>query len=350
MKKQDKVVIPTTIAAATEALAGIESLLRAKGWERAAIVYAFTEAEVGSNQHSGAAREVVRLPVREFARLGITGLSTQDTVRRYRSLWAEYGDPDIGPGDTVTLPDLGFPPEEQNLGSRMPKDVDDAVSKLVEVHGAEPVAEAVAKSEPRAVAASVVAHPDIFDEAERQMPRLDTSTPGACSDDGRSVAGVAGRSSPPGPRYGEGHRTHGGSDPEWLALRRTGMGSPCSDPGTRPPRAVRRVRQARRHGPDRQGTDMKPRPDHVAKVQDAIDVLTSRGVAHYRPDIARFTGLSQRTVEQVLDHLEAKAKSNPIGQTTIPWSRMRGNKGGIATSKKEREFAARRETQVSSRS
>lgn len=85
---------------------------------------------------------------------------------------------------------------------------------------------------------------------------------------------------------------------------------------------------------------MKPQAADISKVQDAITVLKGRGVAHYRPDIAAFTGLSQARVNRVLDHLEAKAKSNPTGKVTIPWTRMRGNKGGIATSSVDRDLGA----------
>lgn len=80
----------------------------------------------------------------------------------------------------------------------------------------------------------------------------------------------------------------------------------------------------------------KPAPHDIAKVQDAIAVLKSRGDAHYKPDIAKFTGQSEAKVQHVLDHLEAKAKSNPKGKITIPWTRMRGDKGGIATSNDDR--------------
>lgn len=91
---------------------------------------------------------------------------------------------------------------------------------------------------------------------------------------------------------------------------------------------------------------MKPQAADISKVQDAITVLKGRGDAHYRPDIAAFTGLSQARVDRVLDHLEAKAKSNPTGKVTIPWTRMRGNKGGIATSSADRQRGARQRKQA----
>jgi hypothetical protein len=48
-------------------------------WERAAVVYAFTTTEVKGGPRT--ARRAVQLPIREFADLGIKGLTTRDTVR-----------------------------------------------------------------------------------------------------------------------------------------------------------------------------------------------------------------------------------------------------------------------------
>lgn len=85
----------------------------------------------------------------------------------------------------------------------------------------------------------------------------------------------------------------------------------------------------------------KPAAHDVAKVKDAINVLRGRGDPHYATDIARYTGLSLAKVRRVLDYLEAQAKSNPVGRQTMPWTEMRGNKGGIAVTDVERERARR---------
>jgi hypothetical protein len=118
-KSSTTVAIPATIEEAVGALTGIDALLTAKGWERAAIVYAFTANQQGSQTDQ---RKVAdRLGVNEFARLGIAGLTTKDTVAYYRSCWLEGGgDPNIGAGDTVTLPTGKFPPNpDSNFGSRI---------------------------------------------------------------------------------------------------------------------------------------------------------------------------------------------------------------------------------------
>jgi len=84
--------IPDTLEEAVESLNGIDNLLTAKGWERAAIVAAF-----------------VRLPdkrtVDAFTARGIAGLTHEDTVRRYVLVWLAQSDgvyPE--PGADVELP------------------------------------------------------------------------------------------------------------------------------------------------------------------------------------------------------------------------------------------------------
>ena len=87
--------------------------------ERAAIVYAFTYDTGGGRPKSG---EKSSLTISDFADLGLAGLTSRDTVRDYRPMWAEHGDPDVGPGSRVTIPVIDFPPQGKNLGSRMPAD------------------------------------------------------------------------------------------------------------------------------------------------------------------------------------------------------------------------------------
>lgn len=81
------------------ALEGIEGLLIAKEWEKAAIVYAF------SGDGSGPA-------IKAFANQGITGLRGTETVRRYRTSWQNSIDAGLSkpvrPGDRVDLPDAAW--------------------------------------------------------------------------------------------------------------------------------------------------------------------------------------------------------------------------------------------------
>lgn len=106
-----KVHIPETVEGLRKDLGGLERLLVAKRWEKAAIVYAWTEpGEQGDNGHTK--REENRpLPIKTFARLGIIGLKHPEEVREYRSAWESahkdgQASLDIKPGDEVALPTL----------------------------------------------------------------------------------------------------------------------------------------------------------------------------------------------------------------------------------------------------
>jgi hypothetical protein len=107
--------IPTTIKSASGALNGIDGLLTAKQWERAAIVYAFTDEVRG--RKSGH-----QVSCRDFAKLGIRGLTRHDVVAEYRRIWSNAiasGDaPHIEPGDRVVLPTIKWPGRQDDDGAK----------------------------------------------------------------------------------------------------------------------------------------------------------------------------------------------------------------------------------------
>lgn len=79
--------IPATIDGAAADLSELNKLLTAKGWQRAALVYAFTNEPA-----SGRPRKTTGKPgvsCAEFAKLGIRGLVGADEVARYRKVWAD---------------------------------------------------------------------------------------------------------------------------------------------------------------------------------------------------------------------------------------------------------------------
>lgn len=81
-------------------------LVTASEWKRAAIVWAFTEDMRGKNPTSGI------LNCQQFADLSISGLSSKNTVTKYRKAWKlaiEHGfATDVKPGDLIDLPDLDW--------------------------------------------------------------------------------------------------------------------------------------------------------------------------------------------------------------------------------------------------
>lgn len=108
------ITIPTA-EELTSTLAGLDRLLTAKEWERAAIVYAFTRTgEPGRPAGNDPTSGRFPVPVREFSRLGLAGLSKPDTVTMYRNRWQEAIDAgfacSVKPGDEIELPDLEWPP------------------------------------------------------------------------------------------------------------------------------------------------------------------------------------------------------------------------------------------------
>lgn len=93
-------------------LSGVNRLLVARGWERAAIVFAFTEVgEIGAGRWRKP--EPPKMHIREFAAQGYAGLTTNKAVSRYRDAWLSaigngWAVP-VEPGQEVTLPDVEFP-------------------------------------------------------------------------------------------------------------------------------------------------------------------------------------------------------------------------------------------------
>lgn len=134
-----KLKIPATIEQATQELNGLGALLTAKNWARAAIVYAFTEPQ--QNQH--AVRKSVQLGIREFARLGITGLTVAEDVGYYRNAWQTAVDDGqaqpVEPGQSVVLPDRAWPP------SPRARDTKDVVRSAIRNHP-EKIAEVLAEA------------------------------------------------------------------------------------------------------------------------------------------------------------------------------------------------------------
>jgi len=145
--------LPQTVEEAVSSLEGIESLLRAKGWERAAIVAAFVRLGEGSGERTdlGPRRGTPPrfLSSRGFADLGITGLSDHETVSFYVQRWLDEHGPDSypEPGSDVALPEKEWPPGSTRGtdGYNSPAGVAKTVAKIADRDGGlDELAEAVA--------------------------------------------------------------------------------------------------------------------------------------------------------------------------------------------------------------
>ena len=107
----ERVLLPDSIEDARAALASLGELATATEWHRAAIVYAFTEAQQGRrNLHQN-----WRMTIEDFAKLRISGLRSPTSVRFYRERWAEamrLGRAGAArPGGRVRLPEMAWRPQ-----------------------------------------------------------------------------------------------------------------------------------------------------------------------------------------------------------------------------------------------
>ena len=104
-----KIKVPKTIGEAKQRLAVITVDRRVSGWERAAIVWAHTNASRGrSKTPSGALDEVAEA-------LGLSPRTIDRARKAWKTAMAKHGAPDIQPGDDVpqSILDLDYPPTEE---------------------------------------------------------------------------------------------------------------------------------------------------------------------------------------------------------------------------------------------
>lgn len=101
-----KITIPTE-GEFQDRLSGLEQLLTATQWERAAIVYAFTEPGEGQGALRGPRAVKFPCSMAQFAQIGIKGLQSDRTVRDYRQRYADAvkaGEQPIAvPGKTINV-------------------------------------------------------------------------------------------------------------------------------------------------------------------------------------------------------------------------------------------------------
>lgn len=171
------ITIPKTIEGATERLDGLGALLTASQWERAAIIYAFTDPITG-NQVSRT--DHLKESIERFTDRGITGLRSRNTVRAYRKAWRDAIDDeqakDVAPGETTELPTRTWPETMTGAAHSAPANIAAAIKR-------DPGALAAAVDDDEeafeAVARQVAAHPvlagrvEVVAEQERERGRAE---------------------------------------------------------------------------------------------------------------------------------------------------------------------------------
>lgn len=148
MTGRQRVVIPRTLEDATDHLDELGGLLTAKKWERAAIVATFVRLAPGRGQepaHERLRNGASTISVEEFSRLGITGLSQPQAVRKYVQAWLDAHDGEYPKaGSRVFLPTVDFPP--MRTGTDGYETLPGAVAtfeKMVEAHGVDTVRDVI---------------------------------------------------------------------------------------------------------------------------------------------------------------------------------------------------------------
>lgn len=122
-----KFKVPATFTV-PDTIEGVRGLMTATKWEKAAIVYAYTQpmtkAEAGrkggaSNPKTGVAS--FPCSIAEFADLGITGLNSETTVAFYRDQWTDAMRKRKAKatkiGEAFEVPTIPFPSSEKRTGT-----------------------------------------------------------------------------------------------------------------------------------------------------------------------------------------------------------------------------------------
>lgn len=110
------VTIPRTADRCVDALAEVGVLITAKEWHRAAIIAALVGPAPGRGARTDLASNRQVMTTRELASQGIVGMSTHDTIERYRDAWhSARPTPELGTKiDLDGLP--AWPPTDQRTG------------------------------------------------------------------------------------------------------------------------------------------------------------------------------------------------------------------------------------------
>lgn len=163
--------IPASQDAVFEALDGVGDLIKAKEWERAALVASIVRLGAGQGTSSRTGRGD-RMSAREFAELGIVGLSSTSTVSAYVQRWLDANDGEYpGLGKRVELPEVDWPPT--SLDDPRHTGVSDREAIMAEALAAgtgTTKALDIAKNKP-AMAAAIAGSPAVARAAAAALPR-----------------------------------------------------------------------------------------------------------------------------------------------------------------------------------
>lgn len=142
MKNHTIIHTPASADEATERLTAIDRVLRARHWERAAILATIVRLPgSGGTPDRKANRGSQVCSAEQLTERKIPGLRDANTIRLYVQRWLDAHDGRYPEADIdIELPTTTWPPVDKNdAGTRMPKAIDKAMDKLIEEHGVQAV-------------------------------------------------------------------------------------------------------------------------------------------------------------------------------------------------------------------
>src|SRR5215831_9768775 len=152
--------IPKDAARAVDALADIGALVTAKEWHRAAIIAALVGPPLGQGSRSDLATSRQVMTTRELAEKGLVGLTTHDTVERYRDAWCAVREvPALG--DTIDLDGLPDWPPTPKVAMHIRGERREALETQAEADGTGKTKVLDIAQNPKAMASAIKADPEI---------------------------------------------------------------------------------------------------------------------------------------------------------------------------------------------
>lgn len=135
-----RITTPKNLTEAKTRLRGIDQLLRAREWERSAILATVVRLHDGPGQPKSIDRSVNTLTPMEFAALEIPGLLSHVTVRKYVQAWLDEVGDYPKPAKSVTLPTAPWPPTRQGTDGYASEDgLRSTLERAVSTHGSDGV-------------------------------------------------------------------------------------------------------------------------------------------------------------------------------------------------------------------
>jgi hypothetical protein len=167
MRIPSKFTIPDTIE-------GVAGLLTARGWERAAIVWAYVHSSENQAHVKTDMRGKLYTP-ESFAALGLSGLRSKNTVQAYWQAWQDAMKKRkakaVKPGDTIEVPDLTFPSTDTTSPAARPNPYDEEYEVEANEAGIPVSVAKRAGQNKAAVAAAIMADPEVEKVAREAVIR-----------------------------------------------------------------------------------------------------------------------------------------------------------------------------------